>query len=138
MCMKKLFFDVRNRLDKLNWITDVIISSPDDLCFSRTGQPTDDQKGFVFRLLAYYGGPLVLESVLAGPPPGTLPRCIEDCPAWFNENLSQLAHSRTASELSMLVMNREDVIRLLIIGLTLKPRNQLPKIRGEKRSQASP
>jgi hypothetical protein len=62
-----LFFDVRDRLEARDWIMKVILGPPELRAkFNKDGTLTDAQRGFLYRLFAYYGGPLVLDALIAG------------------------------------------------------------------------
>ena len=72
---ERLFFNIRDRLQSSGWIILAGIGR-------RSGSP-DDQRGYVYRLFAYFGGPLVLDAVISGMESTEIPRQAEDVPSWF-------------------------------------------------------
>jgi hypothetical protein len=57
---ERLFFDVQGRLDDAEGIREVILGSP-ALLSGRDGGMTDEQRSFLLRLFAFFGGPDVLD-----------------------------------------------------------------------------
>ena len=74
---EQLFFNVRDRMDCRDWLIRVIKGPPEDRVPSRDGVLTVGQRGYVYRLFGYYGGPKILDAVVmctVAPPEATAGR----------------------------------------------------------------
>ena len=58
---------------------------------------SDAERGFVYKLFAYYGGPLVLDAVTSGLDSTTLPQHGDDIEGWFNNALRQIVRTSAAA-----------------------------------------
>jgi hypothetical protein len=115
-----LFFNIRDRLNCRDWIAKQIIGPRECLVPSRHGTLTEDQRGFLYRLFAYHGGPLALDALIAGLSPDKLPPSRQDLAGWFDDALVQLVRSRAVAAAGVLDVDRNNVLHLLKLALRQK------------------
>ncbi len=114
---EKLFFNIRDRMHNKDWIAKIIVgkrgsAAPDDL-----GTITEDQRGYLYKVFAYRGGPLVLEALITGIGSRPMPQRLEDVAAWFDEALSQHVQTRATSAAATLATNTTNALDLLKLAL---------------------
>jgi hypothetical protein len=112
---EQLFFNVRDRLTNKDWIAKIIKGPPEDRVPSRDGVMTTAQRGFVYKLFAYFGGPLILDAVVLSISPHD--RQDEDASEFFEEATRDIVRSRAAMAASLLVVDGSNVMRLLRNGV---------------------
>jgi hypothetical protein len=110
---EQLFFNVRDRMQATDWLSTVIKGPSEDRVPSRSGVMTTAQRGFVYKLFAYFGGPLVLDALIACLSPHGKPQCAEDAPEWFADSTREIVRSRAAMAASVLAVDGTNVMRLL-------------------------
>jgi hypothetical protein len=82
-----IFFDVRDRLNKPDWIRANVLRQP---CgSSKDGEMTVEQRGFVYRLVAYRGGSHALDAVLNAKSGRPIPESPDQVNAWFANEFDQ-------------------------------------------------
>jgi hypothetical protein len=81
------------------------------------GAVTENQRGFLYRLFAYHGGPLVLDAMVSGMAPQEMPKRIDDVAEWFDDALGQIVRSRAAAAARVIELNKYNVIGLLKLAL---------------------
>ena len=82
---------------------------------------TAAQRGFVYRLFAYFGGPLVLDAVVMCLSPHQRPQQDEDASAWFDDATRDIVRSRAAMAASVLAIDGHNIMRLLKLALRTSP-----------------
>lgn len=92
-----LFFNVRNRLHNADWIHGVILGQHQFLVARMDGVLTQDQRGFLYRLFGYYGGPDVLDAVIHSIGSTTMPQGREDVAGWLDHAVDQIVQSWVAA-----------------------------------------
>ena len=112
-----LFFNVRDRLDCDVWIRSVIRGN-----FSMAGDNGNngmgvEQRGYVLRLFAYYGGPLVLDAVIQGLSHAKMPSRTGDVEPWFEDVLGQLVRTSAAVAAATIAIDRKNIMRLLTLAM---------------------
>ena len=55
---ESVFINVRDQLQHRDWVSKVIVSVRSSIARMIRGGMTDEQRGYVYRLFAYFGGPL--------------------------------------------------------------------------------
>jgi hypothetical protein len=120
---EKVFFDVRDRLDRKDWIALIIYNPDQGLCPARDGRMSDDQRAFTHRLFGYFGGPLALEGLIEGAAPDALPPNSAAIPNWFETVLAGIAQSRSKA-VPILMNHRADILELLKKALPLPRRSR--------------
>jgi hypothetical protein len=120
-----LFFNVRDRLSSSFWIRQVIRGRFD------TGRDVNDknlrlaQRGYVLRLFAFFGGPLVLDAMVQGLSATKTPPHEQDVSGWFADALGQLVRSSAAAAASTIEMNQKTMTQM--IKLAFRARAAAPK-----------
>lgn len=79
MSILKIFFDIRDRFPSTDWIQKVTIGPRSSYRDMKPGAMTDQQRGYVYRLFAYHGGPLALDAVIGAAGSATMPRAADEC-----------------------------------------------------------
>jgi hypothetical protein len=84
-----LFYDVRDRLECRDWITITIRDNFEPGCIE-TEKDFLELRGYVLRLLAYFGGPLALDATIQGFAATPPPQSSADVDSWLAEALGQV------------------------------------------------
>jgi hypothetical protein len=114
---EQLFFNVRDRMKASIWILKTILGPPQDRKFGADGAMTVEQHGIMYRLFAYYGGPLVLDALISGIHGLTIPKRPEDVAAFFAAAQDQLLQSRATSAAALLAFNNKNAIKLMRLAV---------------------
>ena len=116
-----LFFDVRDRLEARDWIMKVILG-PAELRskFNKDETLTIAQRGFLYRLFGFYGGPLVLDALIAGIGGREMPVSAAEVAEWIDNSLQEIVRTRAAMAARVFDVNRNNVITLLKLALPRK------------------
>jgi hypothetical protein len=117
----ELFFDVRDRFQATAWIMQVILG-PSRLrsTFRENGELTQEQRAFLYRFFGYFGGPLVLDALIAGIGEIKMPERPDEVDKWLDSTVLQIVRTRAAAAAHLFEVNRGNAIRLLKLAL---PRN---------------
>jgi hypothetical protein len=118
---ERLFFNVRDRMDAPDWLITIIRGTTEDRAPSRDGVMTSAQRGFVYRLFAYFGGPLVLDTLIGCLSPHRTPHQDKDASAFFDDATAEIVRSRAAMAASVFVIDRHNVMQTLKLALRTKP-----------------
>ncbi len=111
-----LFFDFRSRPRDTDWVQEVIVGPPEGLAPKLHGVMSETQRGFLYRLFAYCGGPTVLDSVIFNVGPPMTPQSYESVDSWLDSAAEQVVQS--LSDAANPVRPIQDtVVRLLELGL---------------------
>ncbi len=100
-----------------DWIAKIILGPADYLVPNQRGSVTEEQQGFLYRLFAHHGGPLVLDALVGGIVPSQMPAQAADVPKWFDDALGQLIRSRATAAARVLEINRRNVMQLMKLAL---------------------
>jgi hypothetical protein len=114
-CFEQLFFNVRDRMQATDWLIKAIQGPHEDRARSRDGVMTPAQRGFAYRHFAYFGGPLILDAVVM---------CLsrqQDEDSCLDEATRDVVSSRAALATSLLVVDGQNVMRLLKLALRENP-----------------
>jgi hypothetical protein len=105
-----LFFQVRDRLKNDGWIRATILRPPPG-AVHMVGM-TAEQRGYAYRLFAYFGGPPVLDAVIGamktGPVPGP-----EDVGNWLDGALVDGVRIRAVIAASVMPIHRRNAVRFV-------------------------
>jgi len=113
---EQIFFNVRDRLQNVDWIRKVILGPPAARVVRKDGMLTDAERGLVYRTFAYFGGPLALDVVISGIAPQRMPMKGEDIAVWFGEALSQIVQSR-AGAAALTLTGKQTGMQLVKLGV---------------------
>lgn len=123
---EKVFFNVRDRLNHRGWIIKTILGSPEEReSKKKNGQLTGLQRGVIYRLFAYYGGPEALEAAMSGLIPSALPSAKKDLEKWYDKALEQIIHTRAATAARMFEINKYNVMQVLELALSNTVQRQM-------------
>ena len=112
-----LFFNVRDRLDCDDWIRSVIRGNVQKAeGHAGSGRPSQ-QRGYVLRLFAYYGGPLVLDAVIQGFSQAKMPTGVNGVAPWFEDVLGQLVRTSSAAAAATISIDRRNIMPLVKMAL---------------------
>ena len=114
---EKLFFHVRDRLQCSDWIRKVIKGPRGDYRDDGEGVVTDEQRGYVYRLFAFFGGPLVLDAAVNGMINTTMPQHAEDVHAWFDDALNKIVKTSAAAAATTLQFNQQNMMQMIKLAL---------------------
>ena len=117
---EKLFFDVRERLECRDWILKVIIGPRSAYRNNKTGVMGDAERGYVYKLFAYYGGPQVLDAAISGLGSTTMPQRAENVEDWFNDALGRSCESSAAAAAAALQLNQQSLLQMLKLALSMR------------------
>jgi hypothetical protein len=82
-----------------------------------TGAMSEAERGHVYRLFAYFGGPLVLDALVSGMVSTTMPRRAEDVGGWFEDALNQLVRTSALAAAASLRLNQRNMMQLVRLAL---------------------
>jgi hypothetical protein len=88
-----LFFDIRHRLYDTNWVKELILSPPEYLISRRNGEMSDTQRGFLYRMFGYCGGPAALDSVVSSLARTAMSANRESVGSWLDNAAEQIVQS---------------------------------------------
>jgi hypothetical protein len=112
-----IFFNVRDRLQHSGWISKVIRGPSIVGRGAEYTRSSSALRGYVLRLFAYHGGPLVLDAIVNGLVITTLPQRTEDLVGWFDDVLGQLVRSIAAAAASTLELNQKDMMQTVKLAV---------------------
>ena len=123
-CYEKLFFDVRPKIDSLDWIlTSVLVPAADrfadnvdeddaDTMF-RTPVVVKAHFDSTLKFLAYFGQSVLVDVALTGFRRGIIPRRQDDIADWFNESIGHMIGKRTLQAVQVFDVNKYNVPDLI-------------------------
>ncbi len=134
-----LFFDVRERMNAPDWIR-MVVFGPAELRskFNRDGSLSDAQRGFLYRLFAYYGGSIALDVLIDGIGRNAAPQSPADVARWLDASLNDLVRVRATAAAAIVELNQrtaKHIIKLALSG-NRKQRasgNRGPDVESDKR-----
>lgn len=123
---EKVFFNVRDRMHNRGWIIKIILGNPEERESKRkNGQLTNAQRGLIYRLFAYYGGPEALEAAMSGLIPASLPSAKKDLEKWYDKALEQIIHTRATAAARVFEVNKYNVMQVLELAMNNAAQKQL-------------
>lgn len=122
-----LFFDVTPYIDQRDWITKqvllpAIIKTPQHDPDADNALPmfrdSTVSKPFMdgsIKLFAYFGGPYIVDLLLAGMQPGKPVTSPEDIAPWLDNNITTTLRRRTAQASTLFEINKYNVLELVAV-----------------------
>ena len=80
---------------------------------------TAGQRGYMYRLFAYHGGPLVLEAIVSGVGQVPMPRSSKEVPVWLDAAIANIIRSRAVVAANWLELNRKNAMQLIKLSIRL-------------------
>lgn len=112
---EKLFYNVRDRLDRLDYIRNIVIipmlrraASYDDREIL-----TDDKRQAIYRMMAYVGGPKVLDFILMGFKREAAPSRMAQLVDWMDKSYNNLIRHQGLMTIQAFSFNKYTVMQLL-------------------------
>lgn len=112
-----IFFSVIDLRQNTDAIDQVILGPPGCFFAGVKGVMTDNQRGFLYRLFAYYGGPDLLEAVIETIGPTTMHESREDVVGWLDTAVDQIVQVSTVAASRAPRLDKDPIVRLLEIAL---------------------
>lgn len=112
---ESLFFNVRDRLDKHTWIVKAVLGTSAYRAANREGSMTVNQRDLVYKLFAYFGGPVILDVIISGFVRGLLPKKREEIKSWFDQTYALLIRQRATIAARLFEVNKYNVMQLFEI-----------------------
>jgi hypothetical protein len=128
---EQLFFDVRSRLRARDVINKFILDSRGARSFCKDGTMTVEQRGFLYRLFAYYDGPLVLDAMITSIGNLAAPTDPRDVGQWFDNALRAIVQTRSTAAARLFEINKQNMMQLLKLAMPTRPKT---KVQGEDAS----
>lgn len=108
-----LYFNVRDRLNNLDWIIKSVLGSPAERVAARDDTMTMEHRHILYKLFAYFGGPHILDAVLAGVQPNNLPKDRTQVSRWFDQTMKTLLKRKAIMAAQMFEVNKWNVMELM-------------------------
>jgi hypothetical protein len=115
---EKIFFNVRDRLAATDWISGIVRGSYNPE--SRGNSAGTDERGYLLRLVAYYGGVLALDAMISGLSTVQPPQREKDVSAWLETGLRQSVLSQATAAASVLMPGQPNVMQLMTLALKIR------------------
>jgi hypothetical protein len=116
-----LFFHVRDRRGNRDWVRATILRPPpaagDDILM------TAEQRGYAYRVFAFHGGPLALDSVMSAMKTSPMPVRWEDVDDWLDDALVDIVRVRAAIAALVLPINNRNAIRFIKLATRMYKRS---------------
>jgi hypothetical protein len=93
---EKVFYNVRDRMGALDWITKIILGTLSARDANKNDSLTADQRFMLYRLYGYLGGSHVLDMLLAGLNPHQRAHTRDECQNWFETAMADALRIRGA------------------------------------------
>lgn len=116
---EQLFFNVRDRIDKQDWIVKTVIGTPAARLANRYDTTTDHQRDMLYRLFGYFGGPLVLSVIVSGFESRSLPNKTSQLANWFDSAIQTAIRRRAVMEAQRFEVDKFKVMELLNLHANL-------------------
>ncbi len=113
---EKLYFDVRDRLDRPDWVLKTILEMSSAKSSTGDGGGSEARRDLIYQYFAYCGGSHALDAVFSGFPAG-VPARKADMASWFDSVFKHKVKVRAATALSTLKSNKLSLLQLLKLGL---------------------
>jgi hypothetical protein len=116
---EKLFFDVRDRLGCRDWIMKAVLRPGECLAANGVSIAADEQRAYVYRYVAFFGGTPALDAMIAEIGSVSLPDRQEDIAPWLEGALKQGLRTRAVAAAVLLEVDRTNVMTFLKFALKL-------------------
>lgn len=110
---EKLFFNVRDRLGHRTWIIKKILGPEINRVPNDNSELTDILRHMSYKMFAYFGGPEVLDVVIAGLQDGPIPLTSDKAAEWLDRAIETTTRSRTAMAVRVMRIDKWNVMQLI-------------------------
>lgn len=120
-----LFFDVRERMHSRMYITKCVLGPSARRIPQHDDVMTDNMKYMLYKSFGYFGGPLVLDTVITGyEQTGTFPAKSDQVADWFDSAFKTAIRRRASMAAQVFTVDRWKVMELLQMHVTLLAQQQ--------------
>jgi hypothetical protein len=116
---EQLFFNVRDRLDNKDWIVKTVLGTATQRASNRYDTMTDHQRDSLYKLFGYFGGPIILNTVISGFASRDLPTQSKHVPGWFDRTMKNLIKRKATMEAHRFEVDKFKVMELMHIHLAI-------------------
>ncbi len=113
-----LFFDVRDALDHRDWVS-LTIQSRIRYDEESGGSRAEAERGYVMRLFAYFGGPLVLDALINPLGETNPPENAEEIRAWSEDAVTQMVRTTGAAAAATVDVAGKNSVQLIRLAQRL-------------------
>lgn len=117
---EKLFFQVRDRLDAQFWVAQVINSAAARCSSPSTDRLRDEEQAYIYHCAGYYGGPLVLESVISAVGPGGALAAAGEAANWQGGTLAAQIRTWALALVATRELRQSDALALMKLAWRLQ------------------
>jgi hypothetical protein len=110
---ERLFYDIRERLHSKTHIVKTIEGTLDQRAANAEGSITAFQQSVMYRMFAYFGGPLALDLIVSGFNEHPIPRRASDMAEWSEEIYSTLIVRQGMIAGKTLTQNKFNVVQVI-------------------------
>jgi hypothetical protein len=102
-----------DRLNCRDWIAKIVRSGPGGRDSNRHGGMTEEQRAMIYRWFGFYGGPLVLDAIVAALSPNGTSTTMSNGAAWCDEALRQATRCKAAVAVCALEFDQKNAMQML-------------------------
>lgn len=114
-----LYFDVRDRMECRDWIIKTILGPLSARSANRSDTMTPVQRDLLYKLFAYFGGPVVLDIAISGFNRAPAPDRHEDAGRWLDQAFQTAIRRKATMSAHMFEVDRYKVMELLNLHVSL-------------------
>jgi len=116
---EKLFFNVQDRLANKDWIVKTVLGTASQRSSNRYDTMTDHQRDVLYKLFGYFGGPIMLDSVISGFAARDIPTDPRHVPGWYDRTMKNFIKRKATMEAYRFESDKFKVIELMHIHLAI-------------------
>lgn len=116
---EKLFFNVQDRLLNKDWIVKTVLGTASQRASNRYDTMTDHQRDMLYKLFGYFGGPIILDTVISGFASRDIPTDPRHVTGWFDRTMKNLIKRKASLEAHRFEVDKFKVIELMHIHLSI-------------------
>jgi len=112
---EKLFYNVRDRLDRVDYIRDMVIVPmlKRAVAYDDREILTDEKRQAIYKMMGYVGGPKVLDFMLMGFQRSAVPTRLAQLPDWLDTSYNNLIRQKGLLAIQSFSFNKFTVMQLL-------------------------
>lgn len=125
-----LFFNVRERLHSQTYIVKTVMGAPATRVTGFDDVISDDLRYMLYKMFAYFGGSLMLDTIISGFQRGPLPTKPDRCREWLDEALQTTLRQRAVLTSHAMSVNRFTCMQLLELHVRMMESAEQARIAG--------